>query len=600
MKKIVIIGASGAGKSTLCNVLSGRPPGDGLFPVSQAMAAGTFLTTTQQVQFVGSNQEVALIDTPGLNDPEGKDSEHIVKMVATLRKEKTVNSFVIVFNGQYARMDQSLKKMLLLFQKMFGEAFLENTIFEFSRWCYDKNSVRVRQMRGQTEDFWSKELNLRLREAGLNVRDGVPAIFVDSLHDSTDEEEKNTFEAETKKLLNFINNCKAYSCSEFEVTKTVLDDTIEQAEQAEKDKVTAIASLQTAREKEEKENTENLQMSARSTTECAMHFITELKIEENALIGNFQGLLGNAMKHVHNVAMKIDKENNGEAETTIQKLTVPIVKMSESVKLCLKNVKKQDQLINNESYFYTIRETKYRDDKTKAESEVQRAKLNVAQTKTEIGLAKEKIAQAESGAEEARLAVEEAERTRNETLGWGVPLAILFPPAGVPALTAALVAAQTNLNSALQSQNSAKNVLPVLENIGDLWTSFFQDQEKEAKHFEKELNTINVSISRIKEKQKTITDLMERVKNQLSYFAILDGKGNVLKNVSAGSLLLKPILSVMLDLLLYIQGHQEGSQAQNWQQEIDSVTKAMKSADALPLGYFKNTSAAVFNFDGFV
>ena len=93
---------------------------------------------------------------------------------------------------------------------------------------------------------------------------------------------------------------------------------------------------------------------------------------------------------------------------------------------------------------------------------------------------------------------------------------------------------------------------------------------------------------------------MERVKNQLSYFAILDGKGNVLKNVSAGSLLLMPILSVMLDLLLYIQGHQEGSQAQNWQQEIDSVTKAMKSADALPLGYIKNTSAAVFNFDGFV
>ena len=80
--------------------------------------------------------------------------------------------------------------------------------------------------------------------------------------------------------------------------------------------------------------------------------------------------------------------------------------MSESVKLCLKNVKKQDQLINNESYFYTIRETKYRDDKTKAESELQRAKLNVAQTKTEIGLAKEKIAQAERGAEEARLAVE--------------------------------------------------------------------------------------------------------------------------------------------------------------------------------------------------
>jgi hypothetical protein len=174
------------------------------------------------------------------------------------------------------------------------------------------------------------------------------------------------------------------------------------------------------------------------------------------------------------------------------------------------------------------------------------------------------------------------------------------PWAGVPALTAALSAAQSNLESALQNQNTIKNVLPILEDIEETWTSFCKDQEKETKSFEKELNTIKISIKEIKAKQKTITDLMERVKNQLRYFANLDGKGSVLKNVSAGSLLLTPILNVMLDLLLYIQGNQDGSQEHDWPKEIESVTKSIQMADTLPLGDIPTDSADILDFNDFV
>jgi hypothetical protein len=43
---------------------------------------------------------------------------------------KFVHVFVIAFNGESPRMTFSLKSMIRLFEKMFGNAFWSNAIFE--------------------------------------------------------------------------------------------------------------------------------------------------------------------------------------------------------------------------------------------------------------------------------------------------------------------------------------------------------------------------------------------------------------------------------------------------------------------------------------
>lgn len=41
-------------------------------------------------------------------------------------------------------MDVNLKGMLKIFERMFGQGYLENSIFLFTRWSFDKRSEQKR------------------------------------------------------------------------------------------------------------------------------------------------------------------------------------------------------------------------------------------------------------------------------------------------------------------------------------------------------------------------------------------------------------------------------------------------------------------------
>ena len=188
-KNLVIIGSTGTGKSTLCNVLSGRKHNDEtMFPVSEKMDSCTNKTTAKLVNWRGGNFEFNLIDTPGLNDPEqGRDTINIAEMCDELKKLKSVNTFLIVFNGSNPRFDQSLIAMIRIFIGMFGPEFLEkNTVFEFSNWAHDRKSIR-RRGQDKNEAYWTAELNNQLR-AKVGCKSQVPAVFIDARYDDDDDE----------------------------------------------------------------------------------------------------------------------------------------------------------------------------------------------------------------------------------------------------------------------------------------------------------------------------------------------------------------------------------------------------------------------------
>ena len=77
------------------------------------------------------------MDTPGFGVDLREEELAIDNLVNFLQHElKYVNAFVIAFKQQDNRMSKSLRSMIGLFQKMFGDAFWENAILEATHWNY--------------------------------------------------------------------------------------------------------------------------------------------------------------------------------------------------------------------------------------------------------------------------------------------------------------------------------------------------------------------------------------------------------------------------------------------------------------------------------
>ena len=85
----------------------------------------------------GNGSEFELIDTPGalkvaipltmchdlflgLNDSEGRDTEHIANIIETLKAGRFINTFLIVRNGNEQRMTKAYTDMLRIFELGFG------------------------------------------------------------------------------------------------------------------------------------------------------------------------------------------------------------------------------------------------------------------------------------------------------------------------------------------------------------------------------------------------------------------------------------------------------------------------------------------------
>ena len=104
--------------------------------------------------------EVTIIDTPGFGDDIENEQQTIEELVDVLKNQiKFVHVFVLAFNGESPRMTFALESMISLFEKMFGNQFWENTLFEVTRWHFDTRSERNRQEKGQSEEKWQEEWN---------------------------------------------------------------------------------------------------------------------------------------------------------------------------------------------------------------------------------------------------------------------------------------------------------------------------------------------------------------------------------------------------------------------------------------------------------
>ena len=77
--KMLLVGETGNGKSSLGNFILNRK----VFSVSNDPKAETKITRGEHG--INGTQDIFVIDTPGLQDSEGSDKEHLIQMVEYIK-----------------------------------------------------------------------------------------------------------------------------------------------------------------------------------------------------------------------------------------------------------------------------------------------------------------------------------------------------------------------------------------------------------------------------------------------------------------------------------------------------------------------------------
>ena len=151
---------------------------------------------------------LTVIDTPGFGNNLVEEERTIESLVRVLRDEiKYVHAFVICFKQQDNRMTHSLRSMIGLMQKMFGDHFWENAILEATHWNYHEKSVEMRRSSKPPilENWWTDTFNnLFAREYNLKFK--LPSVFIDTYYDKDNAFELKKFKEQTQQLINFARN----------------------------------------------------------------------------------------------------------------------------------------------------------------------------------------------------------------------------------------------------------------------------------------------------------------------------------------------------------------------------------------------------------
>ncbi|GBG30355.1 AIG1 family protein [Hondaea fermentalgiana] len=199
-----VIGETGVGKSLLASKLAGLDRENSVFRVDDTPESVTVVTDMYLTHWLGKDedQEIVLVDTPGLLDSEGRDAEHATEMLAKLAQLGWVHTFAIVLNAQDTRLKGPLTQMLTTLEKSYGKQFWAHACIVFSHWFMDPASVRRRK--DKDEDFMSRRWNDELARRFpfimelRSVDKRLPCFFVDS--DAAEGEESKLLSAELRRF----------------------------------------------------------------------------------------------------------------------------------------------------------------------------------------------------------------------------------------------------------------------------------------------------------------------------------------------------------------------------------------------------------------
>ena len=151
---ILLFGETGVGKSSLGNIILDIPDA---FIISDKPESETKITCGKFNQ----NQDIYVIDTPGIQDSEGKDKEHLEQMIEFIQSHNDLKAILLVFNfcenEEKNELSKTNKINLEIIKKIFKNINIGKHIGIFFTHFYenetDENTIK------EKEDLKKKAIN---------------------------------------------------------------------------------------------------------------------------------------------------------------------------------------------------------------------------------------------------------------------------------------------------------------------------------------------------------------------------------------------------------------------------------------------------------
>ena len=173
-KGVIILGETGVGKSNFGNFLIK----DNKFEISPSPNS-----MTKNVQ-QGESKEIIVLDTPGVNDTstdENIEEKHLIEITKAFKKEKNLNTILILLNYQTPRLSRNLKIMIKLFCSVFKISFfLKHLGIVFTR-CFTEDGRPDDEELNQKRIEWDREIKKIIKNSLINeqlTEDKIQYFFV--------------------------------------------------------------------------------------------------------------------------------------------------------------------------------------------------------------------------------------------------------------------------------------------------------------------------------------------------------------------------------------------------------------------------------------
>ena len=173
-KGVIILGETGVGKSNFGNFLIK----DNKFEISPSPNSMTL--NVQQ----GESKEIIVLDTPGVNDTstdENIEEKHLIEITKAFKKEKNLNTILILLNYQTPRLSRNLKIMIKLFCSVFKISFfLKHLGIVFTR-CFTEDGRPDDEELNQKRIEWDREIKKIIKNSLINeqlTEDKIQYFFV--------------------------------------------------------------------------------------------------------------------------------------------------------------------------------------------------------------------------------------------------------------------------------------------------------------------------------------------------------------------------------------------------------------------------------------